>query len=811
MNSSLKNLSIKNLKMNKSKSRLTTIAIVLSTCLITAISIFCYSLQQEELNRIRRATGDYYVAYHGLTNEQAEQLKLNKELVKTNRHVVFGGNNDYLPYRIQLISIDQEENLDSTKVIEGKWPQKESEIAIPQWMLEEMDKGLNLGDKIKLNYKFEDYKLHEKYEETREFTISAITKEDEDRRRSKFVADFIVSREFADKNINGKNCSINIYAKCKDRNIEETVKKIGIAVGLKEDQINVNSIYLNALGESKEAIIPFLIMSTVVVLATAIVIYTIFYISIKERVTQLGILAALGATKKQIRKLILREGLILSLIAIPLGLLLGYGLSYILIPMIPLNEKLTVRTSPIIVIGVLIIVFITMVISLRKPSKIASKISPVEAMRYTGIEQSGKKKERKSKGNISVYKLAYLNVLRNKKRTFMTVISMTVTGILFITFYSAAQGIRSRKENHITYPIELRSSNLNDECLDKGTDPLNKELLEGISQIDGVRNIGILKYVQASHSDKNIIRAVNSRIKREEDKVKDSLLCAVFGYNDFLLNSLKDRIIEGELNLAKLKSDNIVILEKNRDKDDNNLSKVGDKLLLTVEKQGVKKDIEVTIGAIVTHNVRSLNWSFFGPDIIMNETKLTELIGEKRISEICIDIQDKDLKSVKKGVSNLVQNNKELELFDQLEFKKKKDSEFKTMGSIALSVVLIIGFIGALNTVNTMNTSILARKKEFGMLEAVGTTSKQLKKLFRLEGLYYSLAGGISSAIFGTILSYLLSFYLKEIYGENGYTIPLIGIVIVIVVFIMIQLLITFFVERKLRKDSIVEKIRFNE
>lgn len=804
MNSTLRNLSIKNLKMNKSKSRLVVIAIILSTCLITAISILCYSMQQSKIRTIIEKYGDSHVMYRYLTDEQLEQLKNNKKLSNVREHIYLGVNKEYLPYTIRLASQDQDPDRIDNRIKDGTWPQKYNEIAMSEWIIKEIGKEPKVGEKIELFYLYDDKDVKQDF--YGEFVISAILQDNEE---AGLIADLVVSKEYAIKNAKDKYRSISVVAKCKGINIESIAEEVGEKIGLKDRQIKLNQYYLNALGSSKEAIKPFLIVTSVVVLATVLVIYSIFNISIKERVTQLGILAGLGATKKQIRRLIFREGLILALIGIPLGIVLGHILSYIIIPVIPLNIKLKVTTSPIIILIVIIIILLTIVISLRRPSKVASKISPIEAIRYTGVENGSNKKERKSVKNISISKLAYFNILRNKKRTLITIVSMTLTGVLFITFYSMYQGLNSKVEPFITYPLELRSTNLNENDLDKGTNPLNRELIYELKNIDGVKGIGVLKYARIFNKDKNLIKQYNDLITIEDRKVKEKIGCDFFGYNDFLFKDLKDRVIEGEIDLEKFKNNNLVVLERAGYVKDQ-YPKVGDKVTITYESNGNEVDIEVMVAAVINKNSRNIGWKCMGGTFIMAENMFSKVIKDERVSEVCIDVKDTDFKRIKDNVNNLIKDNKEIKIFDKFEYKKRMDNELRTMGLVAFALVSIIGLIGVLNTINTMNTSILSRKKELGMLEAVGITSKQLRKLFRIEGLYYSLASIGLSSILGTGISRILFSYLKEMYGPK-YELPIIGVLVIAVIFIGVQLLITYNVERKLKKDSIVDKIRFNE
>ncbi len=412
---SLSNLSRKNLKVNKLKNILVIIAIMLSTCLITTIGILSYSIQQMQIREIVAQTGDLHVEYENVSEKQVEMLKNNKKLRSVDEYIGLGFNEEYKPYSIEMCYVDKStgDTTDYFKLKEGRWPEKEKEIAMPKWMLEKIGVKPQIGEKVTLSYS-QDNKNY-KYEGKGEFVVSGILDDGEFIRSQGYKALAIVSKDYILKNVKPEYRFTQVSAKVKGRNISNTAYEVGRSIGLNDKNINVNKMYINALGLSKDVLIPAGIAGLVVILATVLVIYNIFYISIKERITQFGMLSALGATRKQIKRVIFKEGLILSFIGIPGGVVLGHLLTLFIIPLIPLNVKLTLETSPYIVVLSGFISLVTVIISLRKPSKIASKVPPIEAIRYSGVELNSKKKERKAKGTITLRRLAYLNLWRSKK------------------------------------------------------------------------------------------------------------------------------------------------------------------------------------------------------------------------------------------------------------------------------------------------------------------------------------------------------------------------------------------------------------
>ncbi|WPC44145.1 ABC transporter permease [Clostridium sp. JS66] len=809
---SLSNLSRKNLKVNKLKNVLVIIAIMLSTCLITTIGILSYSIQQMQIKQIVAQTGDLHVEYENVSAKQVEMLKNNKKLTSVNEYIGLGFNSKYIPYSIEMCYVDKStgDTTDYFRLKEGNWPEKENDIAVPKWMLEKMGVKAKIGEKVNLSYSQEMKKY--KYEGKGEFVLCGILEDSELMRTELYKAIAVVSKDYILKNVKPEYRFNQVTAKVKGRNISNTAYEVGHSVGLSDKNISVNKMYINALGLSKDVLIPAGIAGVVVVLATVLVIYNIFYISIKERITQFGLLSALGATKKQIRRLIFREGLMLSIIGIPGGIILGHLLSLFIIPLIPLNVKLTLETSPYIVVLSAFVSLVTVAMSLRKPSKVAAKVSPIEAIRYSGVELNSRKKERKSKGIITLRRLAYLNLWRSKKRTITTIVSMSLTGILFIVFFSMFSSMKNNPDNYITSDFELTSSRLTLHGRDDGSDPLNKDVLSKVKAIKGIEKINILKHKELFTADKRIVNKVNNEVKSDDMKNFSEINCDFFGFDDSILEELKKNLLQGEISKENLKNkDEVVMVNYNKDNHTTgNPLKVGDKVILEDKNESNSIKREFTIAAIVSYNTRWLGYTAVGPQFITHEAAYSKVLNDNRIGKICIDINNESYKSIKKSLESISKGNDNAIFFDRKEYKQKQDLEYKGMGLAAVSLISIIGLIGILNSINTMFTSIMARKKEFGMMEAVGLSSTQLRKLLQIEGLYYSGISIIVSVILGISLSYVL--YLNmEFAKSSGYKLPFIPIILVIMASICIQGVITYIGERSLRKESVIDRVRYNE
>lgn len=304
-----------------------------------------------------------------------------------------------------------------------------------------------LGEKI--NFKYEDFSQKEPIE--KEFTLVGITKANETSiARKSYSA--VISKQYM---INTRDISkedFNVFIRVEgEKNLSEEelklkVDKIGSDIGLSKVDIIVNEDYINSMKPEPKILIGGVVIAIIVILSTILVIYNIFYLSIVSKVQEFGKLRAIGATKKQIKAIVFKEGLFLAIIAIPMGVLLGYVIGEFIVSNFMMISS---RVSKLpIIIPVVVVSLITVLVSLLKPMKVASKISIVEALRYNGDENTGSK-TRKGYNEINLNKLAYANLSRNKKRTYVTIISLTLSGIIFIVMSTILNSIDYKLTIHL--------------------------------------------------------------------------------------------------------------------------------------------------------------------------------------------------------------------------------------------------------------------------------------------------------------------------------------------------------------------------
>ncbi|WP_107586813.1 ABC transporter permease [Clostridioides difficile] len=785
-----------NLKQNKSKSILIIITIILSTLMLSSIGIYIVDAGAYQKENTIKYSGNYQGILANVDEKQADILSNHADVELTGEMNGVGVEKLEDDSNISLAYMNEDAlKLNSFEFIKGKLPSKENEIVLDSGALKALGyKNKDLGEKIKISY--DDYKNDKKIE--KEFIISGILKTSEISEAGKYYY-AIISESYMRNTRDMSQEDFNIYVKFNDKSnlsieqAKEKLDKIANDIGLDTINTAVNENYINALKPDMETIMGGVFVGLVIVLSSILVIYNIFYISIVTKVQEFGKLRAIGATKKQIKNIVFKEGFILAGIAIPIGIILGYVLANIIIKSF---MDIDVKSSRLpVILSVVVISFISVVLSLLKPMKVASKVSIVDAVRYTGNKISNKSK-RKGYKNINLKRLSHANLERNKKRTYMTLTSLILSGTIFITVSTALESFDAEKmaREHFPYDIEVRLSgyemnsdknpkdNLNILQMDN---PLSKDFFNQIKNMEGIKRIESARSVKIGMEDYDV-------------EFKYDLLQSI---NENDVKSLNKNIIDGKINLERLQTgDEIVITHVDTAKEMG--VKAGDKIRLTLYDGDKKIKKEFKVQAIAM-GVPSFG---IGKDFIDRTLKYDST------SSLGIYTEEGKYQEIKDSIKKIAKNNGFLEtdfIDSRIESNKATISFIKIMG---YTLTGIIGVIGFMNLVNTMITSIVTRKKELGMLQAIGLTNKQLVKMLNSEAMYYTSGMMIGSILFGGILGYIAVIFLKKTgLSYATYSLPIVPILLMIVCIIIAQFITTYLIGRSFNKESLIDRVRYSE
>lgn len=791
----LTNLVKGNLKSSKAKSVLICITIMLTTTLLTSVGIICNNW----LKTNKAATIEYSGSFEGIYKRvNKDKLDIIKNNASIDQYGIYKaiGTSQYEDSNLGLIYADNTiKNMANIKFEDGTMPEKENEIAIESRYLNLLNNGAKIGDKIKLSYEsLSTGEIKEK-----EFILSGILQTSDISKAQKSYSAIISKSYFVSEEVD-ENTKYNVYInivkpkKLTADEVKESILSIAKNMGIEEYDVRINTDYINASNPDPQVIAGGIIVALIIILSSMLVIYSIFYVSVINKVHEYGKLRAVGATKRQIRKIILREGFILSCISIPLGIAIGYLIGQVVILKALKMDRYGVGGMNIfIAIGVAVITVISVLLSLLKPMKMACNISPVEAMRYDGNDS--KQKKRKGYEEINLKKITFANLSRNKKRTVITLLSLSLSGILFIvasTIMNCMNPENMAKDHSLgDITVYLDNYDWNEDGSNnlydiQANNPLGKEMCERLENIPGVKKINMEKSAWASID-------IGAGEKNLED---------IQGFDKEFYDELSEHLVEGEINKEALESgEGLVYTHPSYAKEIG--IKVGSTQVITIYdgKDSYKK--EFTVLALV---------DIGGASIRIPESVMDSLIKTDTTIRVGLEVKKDMLKSVEEEIKNITDNDEYLSygtLEDSIETYKKS---MAITSVLIYSLVIIIGVIGLMNLINTMITSIITRKRELGILQAIGLSDKQLVKMLQIEGLFYTVGTLLITLTLGNILGYIAVIIFRNTGASYAiYDYPLTQTIIMIVAITLVQILITYMVTNNFKKDSLVDRIRYSE
>ena len=561
-------LAKKRIRYNKSRSLLTIIAIALTTTLLMALGTSAVGLLNFNKQQASAAS-NAHATIKGLTGGQLEKLKNHADIESLETNEIFatieyGKMNGYLTYSQELKGGIESE---AGNIIEGRDAENSDEIVGSKAFFERMNVEPEVGNTFSISFRVNG----EGEIQTRDFTISGIVSERDmsklDVSDSRIAYGAKISGTLVEEMIPKEDRTYDAVIRVTGEgqlNYDEICQKINSVaedIGISENYVNINKDYLVvATDPGTETIQIVTAVALLIVVFSGMVIYSIYYVGVITDVQEIGKLKAIGASKKQIRKLLLREGMFISAVSIPAGLILGFLIPYIFLPKV-MEKGMEVSVmsydagdihmfSLPVLAAVIVVVLLTVYISLLKPMRMAGKVSPVEAMRYQ--ESSNSRKYRKGYGSVNVFRLAKANLVRNKKRTVVTMVTMGLSCVLFMSMAGIlnsmrAEDIADRELEGNDFKIEL-DYDINDETYPENNldninknNPFSDDLLRQILELDGVEGVNSVHEVPVSSDFPSSLfdegRITISDLSREKAE------------------SYKDEIEKGSIDYSKLVED----------------------------------------------------------------------------------------------------------------------------------------------------------------------------------------------------------------------------------------------------------------
>lgn len=810
-----------NMRHYKSKNILIGIAIILTTLLLFVIPSIGKDMVEVNFAVINKIYPTWHALYRNVDESTVMKLAAHHD-VKTYGLRSDAGYMNLEDATVSMMYMDRTGmELYKVKLKEGQLPQKENDIVVSKGILEALGQNGKIGDTITVPYQIlKDDGLD--YTKEKEFRICGFLADNESSKEQKQYTS-LVSEAFLKAEIPVEQVKYRFLLQVNGQkgnttaDYTETIQNIARQFGISEDDMNINKEYL-AANYVDPATIPVIVgIMLIVVLAGIITIYSVYYVSMNQRVREFGKLKAIGATKRQLRQIVLREGMGVALFAIPIGLLIGtVAVKVVLLQFVEHakdSNVLITEAYKVVAKGevqlyywwiyllAIAVTLCTVYLSLMKPMRMAAKVSEIEAMRYQGGSKR-QKSSRKGYQFLNIGRLTKRNLAENKKKSTITIVSMAVTGIFVMmvaTVLSCANPMESAKSSIVgQYEISPIVESGNKEHPEyewaevQKNNPLNEGLKQQIEELDGVERVDVFTALKVSGG-------------LFEEEIGSEF---INGVPEEYAEELKKGITEGNVTYEELKSGDKVILDRALLHWYPDI-KVGDKLKLNIHDGDNTFQKEIEVAAIGEYGTGLTNYNC----LIMAKEGAEKLTINNSSSYFQV-IADKDYdEALEASLQAIVDGSGRLQMRTwKNEYDTWENAMQMTRGA-CYAFIIILAAISIMNLINTMINSVHVRKKELGMMQAIGMSDRQLMKMLQLEGIFYTVGTLIISIGVGSLAGYPLFLYAKRtgMFDISTYHYPVTAAIIIILTLFVIQMLLAIFIAKSVRKDSLIERIRFSE
>lgn len=865
----LNKLTVKHLLMNKKRTLVTIIGIILSTSLMVGIGMIFSSFFDYSVREIESTTGKYHVKLYNIESKDSKYIKNNHQIESYTFFQALGysylkdGKNEYKPY-LYLLGVDDSYYKDLT-LTSGRFPKNNNEILLSDHILINGKVKYNLGDEIKLE-------LGYRVNETEEIPLTSLTTTYEKSERLQTfttktytVVGFVERSTFEPYSFPGYTVYTKLDEKdlIKDKTLMTRIlyknpkgvydKTNNIIKNTCNDNCKefYNNNLLSMYGESKfhsvnsfYQKIMFVVLSLITIGCT-IVIYNSFAISVMERKKQFGLFSSIGATKKQIRHTVIFEAIIVGTIGIVIGILAGIiGIDIVLkitnskLPDM-FNEEIRLAVYPIFIIIPVIYMIITILASAFIPAHRASKISPIEAIRLNDDIKVSKRKIKTNPLTRILFgiegELALKNIKRNKKKYRITIISLIISIVLFVAFSTFLEyGTKSSSyyfENK-NYDISITTSEENRETIKTALNNLSPEELFDYNnymsylKIDNIKNQMTKDFVKTYTSSAEDFSLYIEWLILDQNQYSDFLKKSNLNSEDFTGSKVKPIIINsithhdynnGKVNKMKVFNKNNIIKNVN----------IIDYCYPDGENQievNLLTDIDITISNYIP---KIIEYDLNTIKLVINDKMYQTLKNntEKEIKKYIKDFKFKNnadshilavTKNSTKVEKELTKELRKNNLIDGEDYwlsnissdKEKEQNLLFVTKMFLYGFISLVTLIGVTSVLNTINTSMSLRAKEFAILRSIGITPKGFNKMIAYESIIYGLKALLYGLPISLIVIYIFHVVFADIVAFSDILIPYNAILISVVAVFVIVFFTMMYATRKIKKANIIDTIR---
>lgn len=817
----LKKITIKDLKLNKKRTIGTLVGIILSAALITVVVGMLFTMQNTLFKSTVNDTGYYHIQLSNLTKEDINRIKNNQdyshyeEINNIGSSIIKDKHDNDAVLNIYSMNKDSFDYLKYT--LDGDFPKNENEIIIGNIFAKRND--LKIGDTITLDVQNINEKIHPE-NKTYSFKIVGTT--------ATYDGTIITT------NIESENKNLYLTL-AHPKNYKKDFKEL-LGVDPYNTEESENSKYNYSINRNllhwevfsfSDSILKTLVRAVgiilfIIILTSVFSIRNSFSISMTEKIKTYGMLSSVGATKKQIKKMVLFEGLYLGTIGIFIGIVLGTGITFLLTQIINAlasNANMledgwkfyykfsTIPMLMAIVLGT-IIIYLSSISSARK----ASKVSPIENLRNSDNLKSKKIRLKTPKYIKLIFKiggvLSYKNLKRSKRKYRVTIISLTVSIFVFIITSSFIEyGMKTIKEEYmdVDYNMVVKANNDYEKFNEEAQNLAELENGTIIYEIDFSKEEKYVIKEDKKIKNKKLITSICTEYNEDGTKCMGENIKGVYTYFHILDDeSFKEYTKKIGANYNQIK-DQIIIINNTLDSTsskkkfiENTDYKRADEIKLISIDNNIEKTYKV--GAVTTERYYGLEHTYSDELTIVVNKEYFDL----KIKTASIIYNSKNADKLEEKIKKI---DKDLNIYNlQAELKQIK-TVILIFGIFIYGFIIVVTLIGVTSVFNTITSNIELRQKDFAMLKSIGMTKKEFNRMITLESLFYSFKSLFIGILIGTIGSYFV-YRLMSGVADFGYIPPLKSIIIATIFVIVIVFIIMEYSINKINKQNIIETIR---
>jgi putative ABC transport system permease protein len=734
----IRKLAARFLKAGRTRNIIAVTAIALTSILFTSVFTIVGNMIAAIQDQTMRQIGS---SAHGgleyLTMEQYENIAKSPLLkdISYNRLIALAENDALKKEQCEIrYAEDKMARWGFSYPSVGKMPQAKNEIACNTIVLDALGVNHETGSKVPLVFTVGDRTY------SQSFVLSGFWEGDKVMRAQQVW----LSKEYADSVLGENTAALaGNYAGTisadvwfgNSFDIEGKMRRLIAECGYADGEIQYGVSW--AYAASRIDLDPTTVMLAVIILALILlsgylIIYSIFIISVNADIHFYGLLKTVGTTGKQLRRIVRMQALVLSAVGIPLGLCLGYLggilLSPFLLSILSVGDSAARTANPLVFIFAAAFSLLTVFIGCRKPGQTAARVSPVEAVKYSGVAAGGNRKTKKTR-RVTPLSMAWANVAREKRKLCVIVLSLSLSLVLLNSAFSATKSF--------DMDAYVSGSIVSDFAV---ADYTVFSAVTSYKNTDGVTD-EFLREAEALGTEK--ISNIYFHPSSESRSKHDMPIMQIYGIGKTELDYFSD------IDYEKLRSGNYAIVSREVINYENAavaIPEIGDTLTLIDEKNdGIACDFEV-IGLTDAYpnqlsaryyNVNSLQ-AIIAADVFL------DFYGKVQPMQTNISVSAENISEFESWLGSYTSNqNPDLSFISRETLKAEFAGLQRTYLALGGAMSFILALIGILNFINAIVTSIIARRRELAMLQSVGMTGKQLRGTLFCEGLCYTALAAV--------------------------------------------------------------------